>query len=545
MKQQHYLSTLAQEGLGMLGNREKLINLGWLVLWGTFSTVWCWTAGHALGPTFDEPWYVRAGLKNWRDLNHRELLTQGTMPLPAEVQMLPLRVAEVFTSADPERDWRAWLPTARMGTVVFVWILLWGSFRLGALYGGVWGGRLAVALVACEPILLGHASLATADVAFSGCLVALLAVFRGRREEPSWRGRLVLPAVWVVAAFMAKASAILFVPVCLAMVELERFWSAGWRPWPSAPTRVPGEEGRKVWQQALASLRDLVVLGLMGAALLFAVCPRCSRGLLFQLRYQTTYSNGEIYLLGQYSESGFRHYFAAALAIKLALSVFALMLVILVLRPRYLLNGAILAGLALLAFTPTFRVQTGVRYVLPIAALALVGAAAAFGRWWSEQPAGPRRALASAFATICVVWSLASACVVWPNGMCYTNELFGGTRNGHLALTESNIDWGQGLNELADWGHDHADAPLHLWYFGTDPACMDAPFRPICPHTLERGDELRKICGGGYLAASTTMVYGYLHDTPAARYLRTLEPCAQTSTHLIYDFRRAAIDGRD
>ncbi len=513
----------------MLGNREKLVDLGWLLMWGAFATAWCWSAGHKLGPTFDEPIYIHQGLKNWRDLNHRELLTQGTMPLAAEVQMLPLRLAEVFTSADPDRDWRAWLPTARLGTAAFVWILLWSAWRLGALYGGTWGGRLAVALVACEPILLGHASLATTDLAFTACLVALLAVFRGRREQATWQRRLIFPAVWVTLTFLAKASAMLFVPVALAMVELERLWSAGWRPGRSMDS----------WKPALVSLRDLASVQAMGIVLLLIVCPRCSRGLFYQIRYQTSY-NGETYLLGEYSESGFRYYFAAALAIKVALPVFALILVVLLLRPRYLLNGAIMAGLGLLAMTPGFRIQTGVRYVLPIAALALVGASAAFGRWWSEQPAGPRRVLVGGFAGICVAWSLASACLVWPNGMCYTNELFGGTRNGHFALTESNLDWGQGLNELADWRHDHGDTPLYLWYFGTDPACAYPAFRPIAFQTLERGDELRQICGGGYLAASKTYVYGCYHDTPAGRYLLSLEPCDQTSTHLIYDFRRAA-----
>ena len=103
------------------------------------ATAWCWSAGRKLGPTFDEPFYVHAGLTNWCAFNHRELLSAGTMPLPAEVQMLPLRLAEVFASADPEHELREWLPIARMGTAAFLWILLWGSQRLGTIYGGALG----------------------------------------------------------------------------------------------------------------------------------------------------------------------------------------------------------------------------------------------------------------------------------------------------------------------------------------------------------------------------------------------------------------------
>ena len=47
-------------------------------------------------------------------------------------------------------------------------------------------------------------------------------------------------AVWVTLTFLCKASALVFVPVCLALVEVERLGRAGWRP--------------TAWQPALASL---------------------------------------------------------------------------------------------------------------------------------------------------------------------------------------------------------------------------------------------------------------------------------------------------
>lgn len=504
------------------------ISLLWFVCFGVLSTAWCWSAAHALGPTFDEPFYVQAGLKNWRDLNHRELLTQGTMPLPAEVQTAPLRFVEVFSSIDLSKDWLAWLPIARMGTILFWWLLLWASFRLGWIYGGDAGGRMAVALVACEPILLGHASLATTDVAFAACLTALLAVFRARRDEAAWGRRLLLPAAFVTLTFLAKASAMLFTPMCLVMIELERLWTNGWRPGRTAER----------WRPALASSRDLLTVGAMGIALLFIMCLRCMRGLLYILRYQAN-GGAESYLFGELSPTGFRHYFLAALVIKLALPVLVLTILLLLFRPRYLLNGATLAALGLLALTPAFKLQLGVRYVLPIAVLASIGASAGFARWWSEQPASPRRILAGAFAACLIAWSGVSSVVVWPNGMCYTNELFGGTQQGHLALSESNIDWGQGLNELAHWQRDHADVKLHLWYFGSDPRCMNEPFHPICPADLSCGEEIERLCAGGYLAASKSHVYGGFMNTPVGRHLRALEPIDQMSTYLIFDFRHS------
>jgi hypothetical protein len=449
------------------------------------------------------------------------------MPLPAEVQTLPLRLAEVCTSADPAADWRPWLATARLGTLPFLWLLLWASYRLAAWYGGVSAGRLAVALTACEPILLGHASLTATDLAFTACVVMLMAVFCTRRDEPTWLGRLGWPAFWVMMTFMTKASALMFVPVTLTMVELHRLWNSGWRPGRSL----------EVWKPALRSLRDLTAVGLMGVALLMVVCPRAPRGLLFQLRHNLD-DRAISYLFESVSPTGFWYYFPAALAIKIGLPIL-LLLAVTLMRPRYWLNGPMCAALMLLALTPNFRVQLGVRYVLPVAALAIIAGSATLGRWWSELDSNWKRLLAGGFASGLVLWSLTSAVLVWPNGICYTNELFGGTSRAYLALHESNLDWGQGLPELADWQRQHDDAPLYLWYFGSDPAALQSPFHAISPGTDISEADLERLCQGGYLAASTSLEYGYFFDTPISRHLRARQPIARTTTYLIYDFRQS------
>jgi hypothetical protein len=200
------------------------------------------------------------------------------------------------------------------------------------------------------------------------------------------------------------------------------------------------------------------------------------------------------------------------------------------------LNGPFWAAVGLLALSPKFKVQIGVRFVLPIAALAIIAGAIGFTRWWSQE-SGARRAIGGACASALVLWSLTNACLVWPHGICYTNELFGGTRDGYLVLSDSNYDWGQGIPELEDWRQKHDDAPLHLWYFGTDPRSQVAPYRVFDGEPMS-GDELAQHCQGGYLAVSPSRLYGYCFDTPAAEYLRTLQPCDRTTTYLIYDFRK-------
>jgi hypothetical protein len=506
----------------MTDERKRSFIIAWCLAFVVFSTIWCWLTAWSIGPTFDEPTYVFGGLANLRLFTHKNLLDLGTMPLPPEVQTLPLMLLQWIFRVRVVDAPTEWLPIARMTSIVFWWLLLWASYRLATIYGGPLAGCLAVALIACEPVLLGHASLATTDLPFAACLTQMLAVFRGRRDRVDWKSRLLAPACWVGLTFLAKASALVFVPICLVAVEAERLLSNGWRP------------NRAGWQSLRASALDLLAVGAMGLAFMIVFCPFAWDGIAYQIRHNGT--NTASHLFGEYSPTGFRHYFVAALAIKFGLPVLILLAAMLILRPQGLANGALVAGLCLLAATPLFRVQLGVRFVLAIGILMTIGAAVAFARW-HDRGGKVRRYAAMVFAGLLVVVAFANALAVWPNGICYVNPLFGGTRDGFRVLSESNCDWGQGLPELARWQTGHDDAPLSLWYFGQDPAVRASRFRSV---TLEEAKSLEQIkaeVAGTYLAASTTYLFTVGATTSASKWLRTIEPYDQTSTYLIYDFR--------
>src|SRR5262249_12320305 len=178
----------------------------WLLACGFMSSVWCVTAAAAIGATFDEPLYVAKGLERWRTGSHAGLMRLGTMPLPIDLNTLPLYFWERAhgIQLDPETDWERILPWARAGTLVFWWLLLVYGGCLGWLLAGAWGGRLSIAFLACEPSLLAHASLATTDVAVSACLLALVYHFCTGRNG-GWGRRVAWPAFWYGMAVLAKA----------------------------------------------------------------------------------------------------------------------------------------------------------------------------------------------------------------------------------------------------------------------------------------------------------------------------------------------------
>lgn len=492
----------------------------WLATWAVGSAAWCATAGRELGPTFDEPFYVDAGLRSWHSWHHKELLNAGTMPLPVKVVTFPLFAWELLrgTPLDLQASFLDWLPVARLGTLVFWFLLLVGGYLGGRLWGGEVAGWLAVAFLAAEPILLGHASLATTDLAFTSCLVFLVVTFKAGRDR-SYPSRIVLPGIFCGLTLLAKASALVFIPVALFAVEAEHLW----RRWQVRE----GVHWRQSW-------RDLLLVASAGLVLVFLFCPRALRAFRFQIHHNSE-GHGLIYLLGQLSPSGFWYYFPAALVIKMSLAVL-LLTVFLLARPRYLVNAPFLAAVGLVLLSPAYHVQIGVRFVLPVVALGILGVAIALARWLAQGRSPLVRLLSWGGIGTVLCGTLVQTMLIWPHGLCYTNELFGGTAQGYLALSDSNYDWGQGLPELARWQQQHSSAPLDVWYFGTDSRINEFPFRSVNPGQVTSMDEFQRRLKGRYLAVSTTILCQSDSSTLGAKLLRERLPVARTTTFLIYDF---------
>lgn len=562
---------------------ERAGDWGWFLAWGLLSSVWCVLAGGQLGATFDEPLYLVRGLERWRSGSCYPLLQLGTMPLPIDVATLPLYLVEqwrgqLFNFGD---DLVRLLPWARLGTLLFWWVLLLYARLAGRQMAGPWGGRLAVALIACEPSFLAHASLATTDIAITACLLALVYHFRTSRDA-GWFWRVGVPAFWFAAAVLAKASGLVFGPICLLAVELERLLTAAAAAGPpaaDAPAIPP-----PAWRRWLALLqpwrRDVVQVFCLGMVLVFVYCgsdwkPQASflawahtlpegpfgRSMVWLAEHLRIFSNaGEglvrqvkhnvrghgVFLLGKSHFRAFWYYFPVALTIKLSLPLLLLPVVLGILRPRALLNWACVAALALLAFSLTCRVQIGIRLVLPLVALGTVGVAAAAVTACRKLPRPALRRLLAGGVAGGLAWTVGAAVLIWPHGLCYINEAWGGPELGWQRLSDSNYDWGQGLPELARWQREHTAGPLDVWYFGTDPLLRTLPMRELPLHGIpvQRPEEVRAYVTGRYLAVSTTLFSGVAARTEAYRqvlaFLASCQPVARTTTFLIYDFTGGA-----
>jgi hypothetical protein len=555
-----------------VGSKEKWLDWLWFLVCALGSSAWCISASAQLSATFDEPFYVQAGLEHWHTGSYAPLLKLGTMPLPVDAVTLPLYIWERTHDIrfDAVNDLSRLLPWARAGTLVFWWLLLFYARLAARQLAGPWAGRLAVACLACEPSFLAHAALATTDISISACLLAFVYHFRMGRDG-GWWWRVGVPTLWFGAAMLAKASALAFAPLCMLALEVERILGADpvdesnvmvriWRGvrWRELTTITAGglvltflycgcdwqpEESFVKWAHELpAGFAHTCMSWLADHLCIFS---NAGVGIVRQIKHNA--QGHGAFLLGREYDRAIWFYFPVVMAIKISPPVLLAPLALLVFRPRSLLNWACLAAGALAAFSIACRVQIGIRFMLPLVALAIIGISGGLVEALQAEVPLWRRRLLGASAVAGIAWTLCSTVAVWPDGLCYVNELWGGTAPGYRKVSEANYDWGQGLKELAHWQKEHP-VPLAVWYYGTDPSVKSLPATSVELHMLKHAepDDVMQQVRGRYLAVSTTFLYGPLRTcgsvTPVREFLRGCRPVARTTTFLIYDFTKVRHD---
>ena len=550
---------------------ERMIRADWLwlMLVGAISSLWCLSAAQQLGATFDEPTHLLEGLKSWNTGSNKQLMTWGAMPLPIDLQTLPVYLWERFQGVrfnTIEQQDRL-LPIVRATTLLFWWLLLWIVYRWGLLLGGRWAARIALLGLASDPNLLGHASLATTDIALLAMVLLSSYAFAAGREA-DWRRRVLLPGVLYGLALATKASALPYVPQLAVVFGLHHIVHTGqltsWRP-------------LAIWRQTLRLRWDLVYMMLIGAVVLFTyvgsdwtteptfiewvqkqpesswkptllniaenlkIFPNAGEGLVQQIKHNARGHHGS-FVAGVWHEKAVWYYFPVALSIKLPETTLLLLAAVLLLRGRQFLgNAASWAVILLLLFSLTTRVQIGVRLVFPLIAftwiaLGVVCAANGSGASWSRR-------LLQLLAGAAILNSSLAAIQVWPDGLRYANRIWGGPDRVDQWLTDSNCDWGQGLPPLQQWWETHDQPPLHVWYYGIDSKILKHPFRWYPINTLPNPSlqGVKDQVGSGCLAVSVSLLNACPDRRPETLaivdYLNQLEPIGRTSTFRIYRFR--------
>ena len=189
-----------------------------------------------LSATYDEGYHIAEGLRVHQEGNFAIGAEQaplahwaiGWLPHRAGVEYRTVthrsasgHVIRKLSHAVLEEQGDYWttLTSARLATLLFLPILVFYSYHWARRLYGRAAGWAACVLVTFSPSLLGHAALATIDLAAAALMVAAVYHLADWLERPTRRGA-VLAGLFSGAAMATKYSSVVFVPVVAAAFVL-------------------------------------------------------------------------------------------------------------------------------------------------------------------------------------------------------------------------------------------------------------------------------------------------------------------------------------
>ena len=460
------------------------------------------------------------------------------------------------------------LPLLVFGLLLSILVFLWAR--------DLWGpaaGVFSLALVTFDPNVLAHSTLITSDVAAAALIVGSIYGFWRFRRAGGWPNA-ALAVICFSLAFTVKFSAILLIPivVILTLVSSHRLWWSGrkeksvrmlvlvvvcgagclaavWAVYGFRYSALANQPGGAMpvdqvlkevvhqeaqWNPEVAGRSHL---GFFDRAVSFSnrhqLLPESYlQGLaIYQLLGRVRPS----FLRGEYSLRGFRTYFFWTFWLKTPLvTLLAILgaLVLVVPRSRWedLLYLLLPAGLYFVLAAASY-LHIGNRHILPVYPFLFVLAGGLMPllvqRWRGRS--GTAVVLAVGLVALSSMW------VFWPpwrpawigsRPLEFFNEIAGGPANGYKSLVDSNLDWGQGLKELAAWiEKEGIEEPINLCYFGTaDPRFYQirhvrVPCDYLFAPPFGPEDPRRPTIVPGYLAISATHLQGE-RDTEKMRQMR-------------------------
>jgi len=510
----------------------------------------------AYSQTYDEAAYIGAGYSYLVRRDFR--LMPEHPPLCKELFALPIYLA-YHLPFDPDHDLWAqaekWhigrqflygsrVPADRLLTLARLPNLLLGA-ALVALVGlwayRLWGTQAAfvgLCLVALEPNLVAHSSVATTDVGLALFFFLAIYLLWEYVNRPS-AGLLVGVGLAVGLGLASKFSAVVLVPaIALVIAGHIALGIPPPLPWERGARQETGWK-RRVNQavETLCTMLAVAVLVIL-ASYFFHGLSDWVVGLYWQILRRG--AGQPAYFLGEYSSDGWLAYFAVALLLKTPIGSLVLIVASLLLCRLGTPLGArealflLVPPLLFFVLTSLTRVNLGLRYVLPVYPFLFTCASRL--ATVSLRPVWFMPALLAGLLTFNAVSTLRLA----PQQLAYFNELAGGAEEGHRYLSDSNVDWGQDLRGVKRY-MEREDLPtIYLSYFGTaPPEYYGIRYRSVPPASVNESPSLESSPPPEreFLAVSVVNLHGIFGPhREALRWLRKRMPVARIGYSIwVYD----------
>jgi 4-amino-4-deoxy-L-arabinose transferase-like glycosyltransferase len=382
---------------------------------------------------------------------------------------------------------------------------------------------LAVLLYSIEPTVLAHGRVVHTDIpAALGYALFVFALFR-YHGLPSRRNTIVLGVVTAVA-LLTKYSLIILVPL-LVLYACAQAWT------------FRRNSGQLKTLLVHAALVIIIVVFIINSVYFFhheqlnsadldwltstsgtysGVVMSAINALSYVIPEQYLFGVAKValhnhyghpaYLLGQYSNAGWRYYFPVAFALKTTLPFLIVSLLTMawttfqiITRRKIKLLWLFVPFLIYLAVSVSSSINIGIRHFLPAFPFLFM----LVGIWLSEIMQSSRRNLGVALAVVIIGWMCVEAIRVFPNYTPYMNQLAVGPHWKYLS--DSNIEWGDDVNSLAAYLRNRGETRVRAalsggWFtlplYGVDYVSLAPP--------AERDVDTRYVAiGASFLNGST------------------------------------------
>jgi len=504
--------------------------------------------------TYDEPVHIAEGLDAWRSgrfeqYNDHPPLARlwSTLPLldqkwQVDIEQLPDAFRVTHIAPDPvSLAWRA-----RAMNVWFGLWLAWLVWRAADRLFSRTAANFALALFAFSPSLIAHFSIAATDGAATLFIFATAWALVRWRLSPTWKttvGSGMLLGLLLLAKF---STAPMFVLALLWMLLL-------------GADKIIRSPTRWNWGKTAAAL--LVALFIVWAGYFFhvshltvrdgtltATFPNWNGAIVKPVRGDRNYSllipAGEYiegfrelvrhnrqgqpaFFLGQVStHGGWKLYYPVVILLKWSTIVLALSVTGLAIARRskvrvppdlWIMASFPAVYLAMAIFA---RFNLGDRHVLPMYPFAILFAAVVWE--WARR----KRAVAALLILLAAL-NAADGLRYAPGYLSYFSPFVSPAESFRL-LTDSNLDWGQGLLALRDYQRSHPGERISLSYFGSvDPQVYGIQSDFFGGH---------KRVPGTVIVSATNLSGQYLAEPERYRWLLEQRP-VKILDHSLYVFK--------
>lgn len=491
--------------------------------------------------TFDEVYYLLQATVYWQrqpliPITQHPPMSNAIMGLPINLLTDPtiptdhpewnsIRKAQIFLwdanqAQSAQIEWAGRYAIISLALLTAALLFRWTR----QLTGSSTIALIAVLLLTNDPNLLAHSFLATTDIPLTFFFLLTAYRYWCYWKKPT-RRNFLYAGLALGAVCTVKLTAIVMIVAVVVMTFYRLVASRNWqaRAWLAGGVQIVG------WL-AIAAIVYVSVYQFNWEVLVHDWTQQ-------RLHMQDGHSG---FLLGENKIGGWWYYFPLVFAIKTPIPILILVILTAGLILRRLAFDwetvwPLLIGGGLFAASLLSTINLGYRYLLPLLPLLYLSIAQNSVmlpmRTLSPSPSGFWKRLQIGVVAICLFGAVLISWQTHPDYLAYFNRLGGGSDNGWRIVVDSNIDWGQDVQALADYIATEQPEKLSATWLGNKPldkfgvSADILPGWPLSRDNVPFSDYYAPQPPPGEYAISVTQLQGtYLADKERFAYFRELTP---------------------